>query len=571
MAFETWVYPATLILEHRVPAAAEFLTRMVDRRQGGLPYFRVLLDGRPPVAQHDWPDWGDMTARFAEALAMARLMTGSDRWLGSERELFGLLLSFFGEDGLNYRSKTDWSGDDALLFDQSRVLTTMVSWCMLGGDERASRLARRQIDALTRVAEKQGEVWRFPGRAYPRGGRAPGREGWVSGYDGGSGTKGLADPCYEGGVLISPVVMLYDMEGYDPAFELARGLVNWVLTADGIAEDGRFRDHVHSRLATAAGLLRYALLTGRDDILERGKRAVDFALNLSTAFGWVPEYVERPEGCEVCCIMDLLDCLFLLGRSGQGQYYDVAERVIRNHLVESQLRDTGWLPTGQPGADSERTSTSGMPQRLFGAFAGWSAPNDFIGRDVWALQNCCTPAGIRACYLAWNEVVGGDWMNTRINLLLNHAGEAASVRSWLPWEGRVEVKVKQAKPVEIRVPDWVEHTQVAATIDGQAAPLAWSGNCVKFGEYGKSSLQPGQLVTVTFPVRETTTTESRGGATAGNPFTVHWRGDTVVQIEPAGTHYPLYSRRAEAAEQPEEREQTLVESPGAIAWEPLGD
>jgi hypothetical protein len=245
----------------------------------------------------------------------------------------------------------------------------------------------------------------------------------------------------------------------------------------------------------------------------------------------------------------------------------VAERVVRNHLVESQLRDTGWLPTGQLGADSERTSTRGMPQRLFGAFAGWSAPNDFIGRGVWALQNCCTPAAIRAFYLAWSEAVGGDWTTTRINLLLNHAAESASVQSWLPWEGRVEVKVKQAKPVEIRVPDWVEHSQVRATLDGKAAEFTWSGNYVKFGEHGKSSLEPGQRVTVTFPVREATTTESRGGGT----FTVRWRGDTVVQIEPAGVHYPLYGRRAEAAEQPEEREQTLVESPGAIAWEPLGD
>jgi hypothetical protein len=560
MGRETWVYPATLILEHRVPAAAEFLTRMVDPGKGGLPYFKVVLDGRPPVAQHDWPDWGDMTARFAEALAMARVMTGSDRWLPSERQLLELLLSFFGEDGLNYRARTHSSGEDALLFDQSRVLTTLVSWCMLGGDGRASPTTRRHIDALARITEKQGEVWRFPGRAHPRG-------GWLSGYDGGTGTKGAADPCYEGGVLLSPLLMFYDMEGYDPAFELARGLVNWVLTTNAIAEDGRFRDHVHSRLATAGGLIRYALLTGRDDILERGKRAVDFALGLSTAFGWVPEYVERPEGCEVCCIMDLLDCLFLLARAGQPQYYDVAERVVRNHLVESQLRDTGWLPTGPLGPDNDRSSTWGMPQRLFGAFAGWSAPNDFIGRAVWALMNCCTPAGIRALYLAWNEVLGGDWMTTRVNLLLNHAAESASVRSWLPAEGRVEVKVKQPKPVEIRVPDWVDHSQVKVTVDGTAAEFTWSGNYVKLGEYGKSSLEAGQQVTVTFPVRETTTTETRGGGT----FTVHWRGDTVLQVDPAGVHCPLYARRAETTKAPEEREQTLVEGPGAIAWEPLGD
>ena len=560
MTHETWTYPKTLTLEDLVPASADFLTRMMDPHKDGLPYFRVLLDKEPPVATHDWPDWGDMTARFAEALMMARLMAGDDRWLPAETQLLELLLSFFGEDGLNYRAGTDWSGDDALLFDQSRVLTTLVSWCMLGADQRASQVTRKHIDALAGIAEKDGEVWRFPGRAYPRG-------GWATGVEVGRGAEGKANCCYEGGVHIGPLVMFYDMEAYEPALELARGLANWVLAEDGIAEDGTFGGHVHSRLATVAGLIRYGLLTGRDDIFERGKRAVDFALGLSTPFGWVPEVVKEAEGCEVCCIMDLLDCLLLLAQTRWPEYYDVAERVIRNHLVESQLRDASWMPSGPSSSDDERTSTEGMPDRLLGAFAGWSAPNDFIGRDRWHLMNCCTPAGIRTLYLAWNEIVGGDWKTTRVNLLLNHVAESASVRSWLPYEGRVEVRVKQAKPLEVRIPDWVDHSQVEVTIDGQATEFEWSGNYVTVGQRGKPSLEPAQLVTVTFPVRELTTTESKGGGT----FTVYWRGDTVVGIEPAGTHHPLYQGRDALTEEPGEEEVTLVESPGAISWNPLGD
>ena len=560
MSPETWTYPETLTLEHLAPATAEFLTRMMDEGQGGLPYFRILLDAEPPTAMHEWPDWGDMTARFAEALMMARLMTGSDRWLPAERRLLELLISLFAPDGLNYRAKTAWSGDDALVFDQSRVLTTLVSWSMLGADERASRLTRFHIDALGRIARREGEVWRFPARAHPRG-------GWRPGYDVGPGTHGPAHCCYEGGVHISPLVMFYEMEAYEPALELARGLVNWVLADGGIAEDGTFDGHVHSRLATAAGLLRYGLLSGRDDLIERGKRAVDFALSLSTGFGWVPESVEEPEGCEVCCLMDLLDCFFLLARAGRPDYYDRAERVIRNHLMETQLRDVGWLARGEGGPEDDRRSTEGMPERLLGAFAGWSAPNDFIGRNRWQLMNCCGPAGLRALYLAWNEVVGGDWQVTRINLLLNHAGESAWVRSWLPAEGRLEVRVAEAKPLEVRIPGWAGRDQVSVTVDGQAAPFEWSGNYIKLGHDDRPRLQPGQLVTVEFPVVETTTTEEKGGGT----FTVRWRGDTVLGISPAGTHHPLYQGRAALADNPRESQLQLMESPGAIAWAPLGD
>ena len=105
------------------------------------------------------------------------------------------------------------------------------------------------------------------------------------------------------------------------------------------------------------------------------------------------------------------------------------------------------------------------------------------------------------------------------------------------------------------------------TVDGQAAEFEWSGNYVTLGRPREWSPEPGQLVTVTFPVRETTTTESKGGG----EFTVRWRGDTVMGIEPEGAHHPLYRGREALAEEPGEREVTLVESPGAIAWDPLGD
>ncbi len=560
MARETWVYPDTLTAEHLVPLSTDFLVRMMDTNRGGLPYFRVLLNEEPPLAKHEWPDWGDMTGRFAEALMMARLMTGDERWLEAEQQLLKLLLSFFGEDGLSYRAPTDWSGDDALLFDQSRVLTALVSWCMLGTDRRASATTRKHVDALVRIAEKEGQVWRFPGRAYPRG-------GWVPDYDGGTETRGPGNCCYEGGVFISPLVMFYGFQAYEPALELARGLTNWVLAENAIAEDGTFQGHVHSRLATTAGFIRYGLLSGRDDILQRGKRAVDFALGLSTSFGWVPEVVERPEGCETCCLADLLDCCFLLGGTQWPGYYEVAERLIRNHLVESQLRDVSWLPTGEASADTEQTSNQGMPERLLGAFAGWSAPNDFVGREVWRLMNCCSPAGVRALYLAWNNVVGGNWLTTRVNLLLNHADERLSVRSWLPYEGRVEVRMKQARPLEVRMPDWVDHSQVSVTVDGKPAEFEWSGNYVKLARFGRSRFEAEGLVAVTFPVREAETTESRGGGT----FTVRWRGDTVLGIEPGGSHHPLYQRDELSAGVPAEKEQSLVEGPGAIDWSPLGD
>ena len=107
-----------------------FLTHNVDRRRNCLPFFVTKFKDDPAEARHDWPDFGDLTGRYVEALHMARDMTGSDEGEQVRRALTDNLLSWFSEgDGLNYRPKpdkshghTDYSGNDCNQTGRKQIL-----------------------------------------------------------------------------------------------------------------------------------------------------------------------------------------------------------------------------------------------------------------------------------------------------------------------------------------------------------------------------------------------------------------------------------------------------------------
>jgi hypothetical protein len=53
------------------------------------------------------------------------------------------------------------------------------------------------------------------------------------------------------------------------------------------------RDYVHSRLTTAAGVLKLAMLLGNDEMVRWAKKVCDWTLQTqSSNFGWVAEHVD---------------------------------------------------------------------------------------------------------------------------------------------------------------------------------------------------------------------------------------------------------------------------------------
>ena len=525
----------TLNLEDHARLSLNFLCGAIDLRQGGLPYFYIFLKPDPPEKRHAWPDYGDITGRFVDAFILAHQMTGDKRGEREEKMLKELMLSYFSEnDGISYRPDTAWSKHDALMFDQGRVLMALTTWYLQTGENKVKKVMEKMIDGLWNIAYKEKDYCYYPYNAYPP-------SGWNKEYYGGRGTGAKADPGHDGGQFILSLVRFYQATKSEAALNLAKNLTNWLVYHSDIfdLDKGNFKYHFHSRMATVAGILRYASATKNSELIEWAKRVYDYALSISGSFGWYPENTENKEGCETCCICDMIDGAILLAKVGYPEYWNIVERTVRNHLIENQLRDISWIKHEKHKEDTKRSSFNNVAQRIRGAFAGWSAPNDLFGRrkekpSPYQLMNCCGPAGVHALYLVWDNIVTKDEQGIWVNLSLNRDSQWVRINSFRPYQGKVEILIKQAPVLYIRVPEWVpKGTVIISGINGKKG-LEWTGDYLKLND-----LKKGQLLSLTYPLRDEKQKEEIGGG----EFLLHWKGDTVVKISPQGKIYPLYQRK----------------------------
>lgn len=124
---------------------------------------------------------------------------------------------------------------------------------------------------------------------------------------------------------------------------------------------------------------------------------------------------------------------------------------------------------------------------------------------------------------------------------MNRATKWVDVNSYSPYEGGLEITVKNATSLFIRLPDWVVKGEVAVTVDGATRPFDWHGEYVHLDD-----LFWGQEVTLTYPLRSMTEAiyliPENGSPMDSNRYILTWKGDTVVSISPKGQYYPLYQR-----------------------------
>jgi len=126
----------------------------------------------------------------------------------------------------------------------------------------------------------------------------------------------------------------------------------------------------------------------------------------------------------------------------------------------------------------------------------------------------------------------------RVNLLLNRASRWADVYSYVPYEGRVDVKMKKAcEGVLVRAPEWVESgsPEMKCTANGEPRRLNWEGRYVNVG-----AARPGQQIAVSFLIAERTVKDKVGPVI----YTLVLKGNTVVSIDPPGENARFYHERA---------------------------
>ncbi len=569
--------PDTLELQERARLALHCMTEATDPEADYEPYYIIGLRDDPPVMLHN--SWHAATlANFMESVTLMRIMTGSERNAEVDRRWMEVTLKMQGPDGLIYTPKrgrpwSDWEittqiddadyrvyGDQLIsAMGNGPTLRTMTLFAIRDGARLWRDATRRLVDGLIELAVDAGDFAYFwptvqgTKKGIPPDGKVPAP--WVN-------SSSLR--------VSHGLVYAYRLLGYEPAMTLARKIINYARRSF-YGDDGTFYStpgnplmaHFTAHSEGLLGMFEYALTAEDDELMEFVVRSFEWArdsgANLeqrgwdewvktpgASLIGYFPEHLNshRTHGSEICEVGDMIALALKLSEAGVGDYWDDADRWIRNMLVEGQLTSTDWvhdLPHADlikqapevPPAINPYVNTDRVAERSLGAFASWPAANQWGIHDEFGTMQCCTITGAQTLYWIWERVLRHQDGKLRVNLLLNRASPWADIDSYIPYQGRLDVNVKQAFDLEIRIPEWVTPNETRCELNGEQRSLGWDGRYAQVGP-----VNPGQVVTLTFPIGERTDVVH----IEKQPYTLLRKGNEVVSIDPPGRYYPFYQR-----------------------------
>ncbi len=568
--YETLV-PATLDLAERARLAVNALTAPTDPDYDYELYWIVDLLASEPAMYHTVDD--HVQDKFFLALPQCRTACGSKQNLDIEHSLMQTYLRKQGLDGLIYipikgrlwaipPNPNAFAGLDELPADENhwssvvmvgRVLGAFAVYAFKDPSGPWHEAARRLADALKKICVVEGDIaylcrnWWEPKMKYlkpankPIGFRAA-IAGWIA--------QGLAE--------------YYHLLGDGEAIELAAKLMRYVMRDSGYFDDkGRFTEefpdseiiHFHAHSCQILATLQVVQETGDRKLLKLASKAYAYAVRQGeTSIGFFPEmlnfkggaYGEGPNSSEICSVADMIMSGLKLSLSGVDRWDDV-DRWVRNQFAECQLTGTHWLTDGHmEKIDRRRIPLAGagcdapnygskdkVIERVVGGFSGWPSANDFVQGRGWSIMHCCTGNATRALYHVWQNILTHKDGALTVNLLMNRASQWADVDSHIPYQGRVDVRIKQAQELEIRLPEWVESRQARCTVNGRTRKLGFSDRYAKVGKVCKDD-----EVILKFPIHEIT----ERVIIEKSVYTITKRGNEVVHIDPPGVRCPLYQR-----------------------------
>lgn len=335
---------------------------------------------------------------------------------------------------------------------------------------------------------------------------------------------------------IGPLVKLHRYTGckgaLDLALELARKATDEFFLPGGGYDRESFGTHTHSTTCVLSSLGQLAELTRDAPLMERVRAFYDNGLNeIRDEIGWVIESSAdsaRPDVGEVNNTGDIVETALILGKWGYPEYIEDAERILRCHLLPSQLRDTSFIrePDNPQNEDGKRD----VAARHLGAF-GFPAPYGHKPLEVSRISFNMDIVGgaIASLCEALRQTVVSDSAGHRVDLLFDRETDTVAVES--PYtKGRLRVRVKRPGPLFVRIPTWVAPESVR--VDGVGDRPQWSNG------YLVLSRPPlNRWITVQFDLSESRIVLKHRTRAIG----VQLRGDSVAAMSNFGadlTYFP---------------------------------
>ena len=330
--------------------------------------------------------------------------------------------------------------------------------------------------------------------------------------------------------MLGALVKYYRTTRHGPALELALILKDKAIT-EFFTDEGRYdadrfvTRHSHSITCVMSSLAQLADLTKDAALMMRVKAFYDNGLwNMRDEIGWSPESVlqQGSDHGEANNTGDILETALILGRWGYPECYHDAERILRCHLLPSQLRDVSFM-RNSPNVESE-DGLCDVVSRHLGAF-GFPAPygHESIGRGRGNLSfNMDIVGGVVGSLCeAYREVARSGAVGIWVNLLFDH--ETSAIRVHSPYTGEcLRIEPKKSGPLFVRIPPWLNRGKV--DVENSEIPPIWINGYLFFRE-----VSAGKVLKLRFPIEEEHITLSN--RLHIHPIRVKMRGDTVVAMD----------------------------------------
>jgi len=330
------------------------------------------------------------------------------------------------------------------------------------------------------------------------------------------------------GRAIEGLVVFHAATGDTEALKLAGRLAEIHLRnsidASGQIRAGLLADdcisHTHSYCGTLRGLLLYGLATGDRRFIDAVANTYRKGLwgKAISYSGWTPHDQGKtrfankegePIGEHASCGDVAQLALWLALRDGQTDLLDDVERLVRARILPSQISDAT-----RPRNDG----AWGVYSHPFGK----ASILDVFAAVVHSLAD-----------VHENIVTTAPDGALSVNLHFDIETSAISIHSQRAKEATLEIKLKEASALRIRVPGWSTKSSVRLTADGKDLPLTWDGHYLVVE---KGAVPSGQIIHLRHDLPEKQTTEEM--PVSHRQFRLSWRGDEVIACDPPVAIYP---------------------------------
>ena len=444
-----------------IELARNAMCGVFDPNGDDVPYFRVVVR---PVAYFGKPWESHVPGRHLNALLNAEDAAGLEVDEAYIEKFANACFYSYGGPVPFPLDRNDGEYDSPVVFNPHHIregfhaLNALVKY---RASERAAEVAAASIAAVF-------EYW-DPGAGWDYGRLED--EGVVSIRRTQSFISGVAR-------AIGPLVKYYRTTGYPPALDLAIMLkekcLDGYFTQDGSYAPSLFGTHAHSVTCTMSSLAQLADLTRDSTLMGLVKAFYDNGLwEMRDETGWSRETAvesgPNPDEGEMNNTGDILETALILGRWGYVGYFHDAERILRCHLLPSQLRDVSWIPApdNPDGLDALRD----VAQRTQGTW-GFPAPfghEPLEQRDGGSMRFNTDVVGgtVGSLCEALREMTRFDEAGQWVNLLFDHETPEVEVRSAYTHPA-LSVRIKKPGPLFVRVPPWCERDRMRITGAGEA-------------------------------------------------------------------------------------------------------